>query len=355
MSTLAVLAAIVAVLLIGSGWYRLNKGFKHLVMSPIWLGGALLTVALLSPIWVGDENDSRKVVANPSPTASAIPQGLDADKLAKAFAREFKELGFEPDEVSVGEVDWDKNQSDNRGGAFGDRIESQEELTQFLNGDAAKGRAARQHILGAVPKSERERALDGTNYVPVQYLTDVTYTGNAYVDASGNVQRGGEKVTEAGDVTWVLVARDYDIVWDGSVRADCSNPGYTKPPRPSHHHPPTRHRRPTPTPTPTPCVEIPGNGIYDCGQKDPSKSTLNNPRVDDWKTDGDDRHEVDEDSDGSEDSNGRQDNPREDAEEAEEEAEEETEEREEEHEEESSDDTEVDSEEDHGESEQPDW
>jgi hypothetical protein len=83
----------------------------------------------------------------------------------------------------------------------------------------------------------------------------------------------------------------------------------------------------TPTTPPTTPPEEPECTDCDESGKDPTKSTLNNPEVDDWKKDGGDEHGVNEGE-----STELQENPREDAEEAEEVAEEETAEVEETHE-----------------------
>lgn len=204
--------------------------------------------------------------ASPSPeaTATPAPAGLNERKLARAFAREMSDLGFKSGQASVGKVDWDKNPVDRRRGAFGGRIESQKELTRFLNSDTKEGRAARRHVLNAVPTSERERVLDGHNYVPVQYNVDIQYAGNG-IWQGGKLKRGGKMVTKAGDVFWVYVTSDYDIVWDASNRADCANPGVLKPPSP-HKPPPGKKTPPKPKEPPkTP----PGGGGCEPGECPP--------------------------------------------------------------------------------------
>jgi len=270
-----------------------SRRSKNAIIAPLVV--ALIVAAVVGAFMVSHDTDgspsadptgtpsaSPSDSASPTPTETitAAPEGLDEDKLAKSFAHEFKNLGFRPGEVSVGTVDWEKNPIDHRQGAFGDGVKSQAELTEFLNSDTPRGTAARQHILNAVPKSEHERVLNGENFIPVQYNVNIQYGGNA-TWVNDKLVRGGKVVAEDGDVFYVFVGEDYKIYWDASVRSDCENPGANKPPRPVRPPPGggcVRNCNPQPPcihnchPQPPKCVEIPGNGVVDCGGgKDPSQ------------------------------------------------------------------------------------
>ena len=244
----------------------LRPGRTEATKFPLkWVSALIAVILILGGInWLGDlvDGNGKKsdatptttVTTEPSPTETVTPtpKGLDEKKVGKAFAREMHRLGFQPGEVSVGTVDWSKNPVDHRGGAVGTRVESPEELTSFLASDSKEGSAARRHNLKAVPVAERERVLDGSNYIPVQYKVGIQYGGNTYWEGD-KLMRGGKVVAKAGDVFWVYMTKNYKIVWDAAVRADCSNPGLVRPPRP--------HRPPSTTP-PTPNPKCPPSMPY---------------------------------------------------------------------------------------------
>lgn len=154
------------------------------------------------------------------------------DQAVEALAGTLVELGFTPDQIQVGTVDWSINDYDVGNKPFGDKpVTTRGELEEFLGGDNAASKAARGFLKEQVPADEFDRALSGEAHIPVQFLVDTEFSGNTYFD-QGTAMIGGAISYAAGDVVWVYVSPEGLVNWQGSMRADCSNLGYTKPPQP---------------------------------------------------------------------------------------------------------------------------
>lgn len=197
-------------------------------------------------------------------TLTGVPLDLTTDQTAQALADALVAAGWQPDQIKVGKVDWSKNPYDVGRETFVDRqIRTQQDLARVLsNPQNAAEKAVRKHIKSALkdlPESERERAMTGQGFVPVQFMEEVCFTGNTFY-AGGKAHREGDVCKKAGDIWWVYVGSDGTVHWDASVRADCGNPGVLKPPRPKHPKPtptPTKTPKPSPTPTPTKPTKTP--------------------------------------------------------------------------------------------------
>ena len=179
------------------------------------LGGGVLLVKLPS------FGDDKAPVAAPAkedpPKMCSVKDAINGD---------LRERDFETEEYSIGDVSWGQNPRDNIGGAFHGRVETRTELSRFLRGDAPESRAARHKLLGAIPSGERARALSGKGYTPVQVHIPVDYTGNSVWSDESVITPDGVSRTKSGDVVWVYVTQECDVIWSASVRADCGNVGY---------------------------------------------------------------------------------------------------------------------------------
>lgn len=185
--------------------------------------------------------------------STATPIDLTSEQVAKALAADLVAQGFSPDQIRVGTVDVDENAFDPGANAFAPRsLNSVEKLKAQINGASPQAQATRQHLLAAVPKSERARLLSGRGFVPLQFKVKTCLQGNTYY-LGGKAVRGSVTCHEAGDVIWVYVGSDGKVYWDASVRGDCSNPGMTAPPRPALPH----RGSPRPSSTPTPASTHP--------------------------------------------------------------------------------------------------
>lgn len=195
------------------------------VVGLLLFGGGLLLIG--SPDWSfatrgGPDGDSDQ--DPPSTSAPADPTPCDP---GESLMDELGSRGFEPGEYLFdGDVDWAKNPVDNTTGSFGGQLENRRELSQFLRGDAAASRAAREIVLEAVPDDERSRALSGRGFTAVQFLVPVDYTGNLEWDGVQPINNKQVKRAQKGDVVWVYLTRDCDVLWTPSVRADCGNVSY---------------------------------------------------------------------------------------------------------------------------------
>jgi len=185
-------------------------------------------------------------------TVTGSPADLTTDQAAQALADELVAQGWQADQIKVAKIDWSKDPYDVGRETFVSRtIRNQENLGRVLaqpkNGAE---RAVQAHILKSLegmPESERQRALSGEGFVPVQFLDESCFNGNTFYNASTKraERERGDVCKQAGDVWWIYVDSGGKVQWDTAVRADCGNPGLTRPPRP-------KHPKPTPSPTPTP-------------------------------------------------------------------------------------------------------
>jgi len=193
-----------------------------------------------------------KSVENGDITVTGSPTDLTTDQAAQALADELVAQGWQSDQINVGTIDWSKNPYDNGRETFVTRtIRTQQDLARVLaHPKNGAERAVRAHILKSLkgmPESERQRAMSGKGFVPVQFLDESCFNGNTFYNAgTGTAEReAGDVCKKAGDVWWIYVDSNGKVQWDTAVRADCGNPGLTRPPRP-------KHPKPTPSPTPTP-------------------------------------------------------------------------------------------------------
>lgn len=126
----------------------------------------------------------------------------------------------------------------------------QAKIISELENDADKRRALANEVLGWYANPDLE-------------LTIRKHEGGYSSDTmSGN---GTTSDTTSSGESNVLVATDEKTgKLKNQRRLDCGFQDFKPKPKPKPKKP---------KPTPTPCVEIPGNGVYDCGAKDVRKST----------------------------------------------------------------------------------
>lgn len=187
-------------------------------------------------------------------TITGSPTDLTDEQASQALADAIVAQGWQPDQIKVLKIDWSKNPYDNGREVFVDRqIRAQQDLVRVLSDPQnAAERAMRKHILNSLkgmPESERERALSGQGFVPVQFLDEACFSGNTFY-AGGKAHREGDVCKKAGDVWWIYVDSTGVVRWDTAIRADCGNPGLLEPPRP-------KHPKPSPTPNPTESTKTP--------------------------------------------------------------------------------------------------
>lgn len=187
-----------------------------LLSGSVLLALLLSVGAIISPSNGGEGEKEKEKDPPPGEPCSAV-LAIQDDLLG----RDFDMLEF-----SVDDTVWAQNPLDNVGGAFHGRIESRDELSRFLRGDAPESRGARTKVLTEIPDRERARALSGRGYQEVQFHVPVDYTGNSVWNGERVITPDGEKRAKSGDVVWVYVTQDCDIIWSASVRADCGNVGY---------------------------------------------------------------------------------------------------------------------------------
>lgn len=147
-----------------------------------------------------------------------------------------KNSGFDVSEIKVGaQVDHTKNPTEAGSASFTDKdlqvLDSPQEIAAFFNSDQERAKIARSRLENSLKDrpEELQRALKGEGYVPVQFMTPINVEGTTYTDGI-NVQKmtSTRKVDQAGDVFWIYLDRDGNIVKEASVRADCSNPEFDK-------------------------------------------------------------------------------------------------------------------------------
>lgn len=191
------------------------------VLGLLMFGGGLMLALLLSAGSMagvaGSPPGGGEPAASPSPGTCSTVEAIQDDLLGR---------GFKIRDFSIDDVVWSQNPLDNTGGAFHGRIETREELSKFLRGDAPRSRAARYQVFNEILNDERDRALTGEGYTPVQFHTAVDYTGNTVWDDEHVITPDGVKRAKSGDVVWVYTTRACDVVWSASIRADCGNVGY---------------------------------------------------------------------------------------------------------------------------------
>lgn len=188
------------------------------------LSGSVLLALLLSTGVVASSPDGDKEPGTGQESEPSDPP--DSCSAEEVIQEDLLGRDFDMLEFSVRDTVWAQNPLDHVGGAFHGRIETRDELSRFLRGDAPESRGARDRVLTEIPDGERARALSGKGYVDVQFHVPVDYTGNSVWDGERVITPDGTKRAKSGDVVWVYVTQDCDIDWSASVRADCGNVGY---------------------------------------------------------------------------------------------------------------------------------
>lgn len=197
-------------------------------------------------------------------THTATPDDVSVKKTSRSIAEGLASRGWD-ETVKIGSVDWDANPRDTGRNVFGERVESTQELSSYLKKDSREAAAMRKHIHKAIKAEvppnrveyEHRRAMSGKGYVPVQFPEAVCYDGNTFYRNGEAKVPDKQTCRQAGDIFWIYVASNGEVIWDASVRADCSNPGLTKPPAPrdkvkTKKPPATKPPVTTPTPSTTP-------------------------------------------------------------------------------------------------------
>lgn len=186
---------------------------------------------------------------------TATPADIPVDQLADKLSAALKAAGWKLGDYRVGSFDRSKYTYNPGNGAFvPSSVDTLDKLVKYLNGASAQSQATRNHVLAAVPASERQRLLSGQGYIPFQSSVDYCMDGNTMWDGKSAV-RAGLSCHNAGDVVWIYVGSDGKIYWDASVRWDCGNGGMTSVPAPRRVTPaapaPGAPRTTTPAPKPS--------------------------------------------------------------------------------------------------------
>lgn len=124
--------------------------------------------------------------------------------------------GFDRGDYVIGaaNIDWSLLSASHVDRSFTTSLRTESAVREFLDGDSAEGRAARDAA-----------GDDVDDWVPVQFQNPVKYTGNWNWDGH-RATKGGDLMVFAGDVWWIGVDTDDCYVdLDGSVRAVCGNVG----------------------------------------------------------------------------------------------------------------------------------
>lgn len=175
----------------------------------------LVSSALLAPPPAGP---------NPGPGGGggcASPEAQQAVVLAQLW-----ELGFTGEQLRVeGDFDLSLPGVQDRGnGSFSEKpVTDKESLVAFLNSDSPAASAARDRVLSSIPESGHERAMDGSGWTGVQFVSPITFVGNTtYVD--GQAVDAGHRESLNGDIWWFHVDMDCNIQVNATLRGPCGNP-----------------------------------------------------------------------------------------------------------------------------------
>jgi len=189
---------------------------RRLAAAASLLGAALLllvTFTILAPD------------ADPAP-----PTGSDACASPEAqrfvVGAKLIELGFDSANIRYeGEFDLSLPGVQDRGaGSFSEEsITSKEALVAFLNGDAPAEVAARQRVLESIPETGHDRALDGSGWTGVQFVSPITFVGNT-IYVNGQAVDAGHRESLTGDIWWFYVGRGCTIFVNATLRGPCGNP-----------------------------------------------------------------------------------------------------------------------------------
>lgn len=196
---------------------------------------------------------------------------------AKKIAEQIRKIApdYQPGELDVTTTP-NLNQAEERGIASftNETLESPEEVGAFLSETSGESIKARDRVETAIRDAgfgddEVERAMDGSCYVALQPKVASQILGTTYYQDGKVLESNEWRSVEENDILWLCFTKDWTLIPDATVRADCGNPELTqlRPIRPTTPPAPpiecaTNCTTPTPTPTPT------------SGGKDASKSPI---------------------------------------------------------------------------------
>jgi hypothetical protein len=123
--------------------------------------------------------------------------------------------GFKKSDFVVGAqvIDWGRLDTGHTHNPFSEPLQSESAVRTFLSNDNRAARAA------------RDVAPVADDYVPVQFSEGIRYSENWHWDGRKAVKGGDLWVRSGGDVWWMAVDDDCEVVEDSSIRAICGNPG----------------------------------------------------------------------------------------------------------------------------------
>lgn len=242
-------------------------------LRTIGAGAALLLTAAC-----GMRSGDREVSGTPGALAALEAEAtpaIDAEEFAAAMAEVYK--GFAPGQIVAGsDVNFEGAPQERGTGSFGDKtLTSEEELRDYLRSDTKGGQKASEMVAASIGVSveELDATLDSGRYayIPVQTLPESVIVGTTYLDSNNAVHKAtNPRQTQGRDVMLML----YDIqakkmIGDGSVRADCNQPGcdVIRPLQPGEQV----------TPVEVPAFEVPGQPLPP--EKNPALSPQLNDRI----------------------------------------------------------------------------
>lgn len=181
-----------------------------------------------------DTGSSDSAPGDPAATTT-VAADPDYQKLAKAIAREMKDKKVRPDEYTTN-VNWSAHAPQNNLGFVDQTLKNRADIAAFLQGDSEASVAARTLVLQAMAEkfddpvrvnTEMERALSGECYIPIQFTADMQYEGQPYYDDEVVLTPDGYRQAKPGDVLWLCMSTEGEVIWKASMRADCGNVGFT--------------------------------------------------------------------------------------------------------------------------------
>lgn len=190
------------ILLFGGGWLVLDGA----VMPGAPFAGSQSDDPTTS---VPSDDPSEEPSEEPGdePGSDCNPQDAVAEYLGnQAFVRDDYSMG-------TGAMDWGRLDTGHTRNPFSEPLQSESAVRTFLSGDNRAARAARR----LAPVAD--------DYVPVQFNEGIRYSENWHWDGRKAVKGGDKHVRSGGDVWWMAVDDDCEVVEDSSIRAICGNPG----------------------------------------------------------------------------------------------------------------------------------
>ncbi len=229
---------------------------KQMFAKVMWATAAILALVLLLPFifkmlgmhvteipangyqsqsaGASDVGSSSPASGNPGATKTETADP-NYKKLAQQLDRELKDKGLRPGEYTT-DVDWSAHDPQNSLGFVGQTLEDRHDVVAFLTGDSEASVAARSMVQQAMEdkfddpvqvNTEITRALTGECYIPVQFTRDMQYEGQPYYDDEVVLTPDGYRQAKPGDVLWLCMSTEGEVIWKASMRADCGNVGFT--------------------------------------------------------------------------------------------------------------------------------